>query len=116
MHEILIEEKILARNDEIAAENRQALSSRGIYSVNLVSSPGAGKTSLIESMAVHLKDLSVRFGVVEGDLEGDLDARRVEKHGVPALQITTGRACHLDATWSLTACLGDSARKPWSFA
>ena len=97
MHEILIEEKILARNDEIAAENRQALSSRGIYSVNLVSSPGAGKTSLIESMAGHLKDLSVRFGVVEGDLEGDFDAKRVEKHGVPALQITTGRACHLDA-------------------
>lgn len=97
MHEILIEEKILARNDEIAAENRLALSSRGIYSVNLVSSPGAGKTSLIENIAQHLKDLSVRFSVVEGDLEGDFDAKRVESRGVPALQITTGRACHLDA-------------------
>lgn len=97
MHEILIEEKVLARNDEIAAENRQALSKRGIYAINLVSSPGAGKTSLIESMSQHLKDLSISFVVVEGDLEGDLDARRVEKQGVPALQITTGRACHLDA-------------------
>ncbi|MBI2400909.1 MAG: hydrogenase nickel incorporation protein HypB [Deltaproteobacteria bacterium] len=97
MHEILIEEKILARNDEIAAENRLALSSRGIYSVNLVSSPGAGKTSLIESMTQHLKDLAVSFAVVEGDLEGDFDAKRVESRGVPALQITTGRACHLDA-------------------
>ena len=97
MHEILIEEKILARNNEIAAENRRALSSRGIYAVNLVSSPGAGKTSLIENMAQHLKDLSLKFAVVEGDLEGDFDAKRVEKHDVPALQITTGRACHLDA-------------------
>lgn len=97
MHEILIEEKILARNDEIAAENRLALSSKGIYAVNLVSSPGAGKTSLIESMTEHLKALSVSFGVVEGDLEGDFDAKRVESRGVPALQITTGRACHLDA-------------------
>lgn len=97
MHEILIEEKILARNDEIAAENRLALSSKGIYSVNLVSSPGAGKTSLIESMAQHLKELSISFSVVEGDLEGDFDAKRVESRGVPALQITTGRACHLDA-------------------
>ena len=98
MHEILIEEKILARNNEIAAENRQALSERGIYAINLVSSPGAGKTSLIESMAEHLKDQSISFAVVEGDLEGDFDAKRVEKHGVPALQITTGRA-----TWTRTS-------------
>lgn len=97
MHEILIEEKILARNDEIAAENRLALSAKGIYTINLVSSPGAGKTSLIESMAGQLKELSVSFAVVEGDLEGDFDAKRVERRGVSALQITTGRACHLDA-------------------
>ncbi len=97
MHEILIEEKILARNDEIAAQNRLALSEKGIYAVNLVSSPGAGKTSLIESMAAHLKNERVGFAVVEGDLEGDFDAKRIERHGVPALQITTGRACHLDA-------------------
>jgi len=97
MHEILIEEKVLARNDEIAAENRKALAERGIYAVNIVSSPGAGKTSLIESMADHLREAPVSFAVVEGDLEGDFDAKRVERRGVPALQITTGRACHLDA-------------------
>lgn len=97
MHEILIEEKILAKNDEIAASNRQSFLNKGVYAINLVSSPGAGKTSLIEKMTGHLKDLSVVFAVVEGDLEGDLDAKRVEKLGVPALQITTGRACHLDA-------------------
>lgn len=97
MHEILIEEKILARNDEIAAANRRALTDKGIFAINIVSSPGAGKTSLIERMAVDLKELSVRFAVIEGDLEGDFDAKRVEKKGVPALQITTGRACHLDA-------------------
>lgn len=97
MHEILIEEKILARNDEIAAANRAALAEKGIYAVNLVSSPGAGKTSLIEVMAGHLKEAPVSFAVVEGDLEGDFDAKRVQRRGVPALQITTGRACHLDA-------------------
>lgn len=97
MHEILIEEKILAKNSEIAARNRQALSEKGVYAINLVSSPGAGKTSLIEKMAGRLKDQSTVFAVIEGDLEGDLDAKRVERLGVPALQITTGRACHLDA-------------------
>ncbi len=97
MHEILIEEKILARNDEIAAENRKALKERGIYSINIVSAPGAGKTSLIERMAGELKSIGLKFAVVEGDLEGDFDSKRIEKHGVPALQITTGRACHLDA-------------------
>lgn len=97
MHEILIEEKILARNDEIAAQNRKALSERGVYAINIVSAPGAGKTSLIEKMAAELKALGMGFAVVEGDLEGDLDSKRIERHGIPALQITTGRACHLDA-------------------
>jgi len=97
MHEILIEEKILARNDEIASENRKALKGKGIYSINIVSAPGAGKTSLIERMAGELKTLGVKFAVVEGDLEGDFDSKRIERHGVSALQITTGRACHLDA-------------------
>ncbi|HBG46449.1 MAG TPA: hydrogenase accessory protein HypB [Deltaproteobacteria bacterium] len=97
MHEILIEEKILAKNDEIAAENRKALARNNIYTINIVSAPGAGKTSLIERMAAELGSLGVRFAVVEGDLEGDFDSRRIERHGIPALQITTGRACHLDA-------------------
>ncbi|MBW7957908.1 MAG: hydrogenase nickel incorporation protein HypB [Deltaproteobacteria bacterium] len=109
MHEILIEEKILARNDEIAAQNRKALSEKGIYAINIVSAPGAGKTSLIERMAAELKALGAGFAVVEGDLEGDFDSKRIEKHGIPALQITTGRACHLDAHQVSHAL-------PWVFA
>lgn len=109
MHEILLEEKILARNDEIAALNRKALSEKGVYAINIVSAPGAGKTSLIEKMAVELKALGVGFAVVEGDLEGDLDSKRIERHGIPALQITTGRACHLDAHQVSHAL-------PWAFA
>lgn len=97
MHEILVEKKILERNDELAAANRKALAEKGVYAINLVSAPGAGKTSLIEAIVPRLKELSIKLAVIEGDLEGDLDARRVEKAGVPALQITTGRACHLDA-------------------
>lgn len=109
MHEILIEEKILARNDEIAARNRKALSGKGVYAINMVSAPGAGKTSLIERMAAELKDIGIGFAVVEGDLEGDFDSKRIERHGIPALQITTGRACHLDAHQVSHAL-------PWVFA
>src|SRR3990170_3949044 len=87
MHEILIEEKILARNDEIASENRKALKGKGIYSINIVSAPGAGKTSLIERMAGELKTLGVKFAVVEGDLEGDFDSKRIERHGESALKV-----------------------------
>ena len=86
MHEILIEEKILAKNDEIAAENRKALARNNIYTINIVSAPGAGKTSLIERMAAELGSLGVRFAVVEGDLEGDFDSRRIERHGIPAAE------------------------------
>lgn len=96
MHEILIEEKILARNDEIARRNRQALKERGIFSVNMVSSPGSGKTALIEAIAPFIKD-SFKVAVIEGDLQTDLDAKRVERCALPVMQITTGRTCHLDA-------------------
>lgn len=97
MHDILIEEKILAENDGIAAANRAALKGRKIYSINMVSSPGAGKTALIESSIPFLRESVGAMAVIEGDLETDLDARRISRHGVPVRQITTGRACHLDA-------------------
>lgn len=96
MHEILIEEKILARNNELAAANRAALRSRGIFSINMVSSPGAGKTSLIEALAPFLA-ARLSTAVIEGDIQTDLDAERVKRRGIPAKQITTGKACHLDA-------------------
>ena len=96
MHEILVEEGILSKNDEIAGENRELLRSRGVYSINMVSSPGSGKTTLIEKTA-GLINARLKVAVIEGDIETDLDARRIKKLGIPARQITTGRACHLDA-------------------
>mgnify|MGYP001614370052 FL=1 len=92
-----MEEKILSRNEEIASLNRNELRKRGIFSINMVSSPGAGKTAIIERSIPFLKDAVKALAVIEGDIETDLDARRISRHGVPVRQITTGRACHLDA-------------------
>ncbi len=96
MHEIFIEEKILAKNGEIASENRSFFKERKIFAVNIVSSPGAGKTAIIEKTVPLIKD-KLSLAVVEGDLATDLDARRLLKFGIPVKQITTGKACHLDA-------------------
>lgn len=96
MHEILIEEKILARNNELAEANRKALKAKGIYTINMVSSSGSGKTAIIEATLPLLKN-EIGIAVVEGDLQTDLDSQRVARHGVPVRQITTGRTCHLDA-------------------
>lgn len=97
MHEIIIEEKILGKNDAIASQNRRSLKERNIFSINLVSSPGSGKTSVIEKTAPFLKERAVNFAVIEGDLQTDLDSRRISGLNIPVKQITTGRACHLDA-------------------
>jgi hydrogenase nickel incorporation protein HypB len=88
--------KVLDANDRQAQENREHFEKHGVYAINLMSSPGAGKTSLIEATVEALKD-QVRIGVIEGDLETDLDAQRIKNKGAPAYQITTGGACHLDA-------------------
>jgi len=87
---------ILDENDRIAAHNREHLSSQGVLAVNLMSSPGSGKTSLLEATIDAIGD-RYRIGVIEGDLETENDARRIRAKGVPAVQITTGQACHLDA-------------------
>lgn len=96
MHEILIEEKLFAKNDAIAKENRAYFKNRGIFVVNLVSSPGSGKTSLIEKTLEQTGN-SFKVAVIEGDIQTDNDAQRIAKFDVPVKQITTGRACHLDA-------------------
>jgi hydrogenase nickel incorporation protein HypB len=88
--------KVLDANDRQAQENREHFEKHGVYAINLMSSPGAGKTSLIEATVEALRD-QVRIGVIEGDLETDLDAQRIKNKGAPAYQITTGGACHLDA-------------------
>jgi hydrogenase nickel incorporation protein HypB len=87
---------LLAANDQVAVHNREHFDEHGVLVINLMSSPGAGKTALLEATIVALRG-RYRIAVIEGDLETDNDAARIRAHGVPALQITTGTACHLDA-------------------
>lgn len=89
-------QNLLKRNDDQAAHNRAHFDTRGILAVNLMSSPGSGKTALLEATIQALKS---EFGiaVIEGDLETENDAERIRAQGVPAHQIVTGTACHLDA-------------------
>jgi hydrogenase nickel incorporation protein HypB len=89
-------ENIMAANDMIARENRRIFDQHGLFVVNLMSSPGAGKTTLLERSIAALKD-EFAIAVIEGDIRGQLDADRIERHGVPVLQINTGGECHLDA-------------------
>ena len=96
MSEILINTKVLVKNNEIADSNRKILKDRGIFTINLMSSPGSGKTSIVEKTIELLKG-KVNVAVIEGDVQTDLDTQRILKYGIPAIQINTGRSCHLDA-------------------
>lgn len=87
---------LLHENDRAAQHNREHFDSHNVLAVNLMSSPGAGKTSLLEATIQQL-DANLRIAVIEGDLETENDAERIRKHGVKAIQISTGSACHLDA-------------------
>jgi hydrogenase nickel incorporation protein HypB len=91
-----ITERILSANDRVAAENRAALAERGILAVNVMASPGAGKTSVILATAAQLPR-DVRLGVIEGDLASSIDTDTLLARGIPAVQINTGGNCHLDA-------------------
>jgi len=91
---ISVIQKILDKNDHEAAHNRAHFDRYNVLAINLMSSPGSGKTSLLEKMA---KIAPFKFGVIEGDLETNRDADRLKAKGIPAFQITTGSACHLDA-------------------
>jgi len=94
--EVIVIQDILGSNKKIAAEIRSKLEARGILTVNVMSSPGAGKTTLLEKLADRLKS-GYRMAVIEGDIETERDAERIRAKGVPAWQITTGGACHLEA-------------------
>ena len=87
---------LLDANDHQALHNREHFNRHSVLAVNLMSSPGAGKTSLLEATIDALGD-HYRVAVIEGDLETENDARRIRDKGVPAVQISTGSACHLDA-------------------
>jgi hydrogenase nickel incorporation protein HypB len=93
---VQIEQDILAKNDAYAAANRKGFDERGIFALNLVSSPGSGKTTLLVKTIQALKH-KVSIAVVEGDQQTSNDADRIRATGVPALQINTGKGCHLDA-------------------
>ncbi len=93
---VTIERKVLQKNDELAQENRELFARNGTYVINLVSSPGSGKTSLLEKTLAQLKD-RIKIAVVEGDVQTDLDAQRVAKFDVPVVQIVTNGGCHLEA-------------------
>jgi hydrogenase nickel incorporation protein HypB len=87
---------LLSENDHQAAHNREHLDQKGVLAINLMSSPGAGKTTLLEATIDALGG-DYKFAVIEGDLETENDAERIRARGIPAVQITTGNACHLDA-------------------
>jgi hydrogenase nickel incorporation protein HypB len=93
---IEVKEEILADNDKVAGEIRKQLRSRQVFMLNLMSSPGGGKTSLIIETLRGLKR-SVRAGVIEADIDSMVDAEKVAQEGVPAVQLRTGGACHVDA-------------------
>ncbi len=96
MAEIAVLKRVLASNDAVAARQLELLQRNGILSVNLMSGPGAGKTALIEKTLEKLAS-QLRIHVIEGDLCGDIDARRIAARGVPCTQINTEGGCHLDA-------------------
>jgi len=96
MSVITIERKVLEKNDEVAGQNRHVFSRHGIFAINIVSSPGSGKTSLLECTLSRIKN-RVNAAVIEGDVQTDLDAQRVSALGVPAVQIVTKGGCHLEA-------------------
>jgi hydrogenase nickel incorporation protein HypB len=93
---ITIERKVLEKNDQIAQRNRQFFRERGIFVLNFVSSPGAGKTSILEKTFQELRN-SMNIAVIEGDVQTDLDAQRVAQYGVSVVQIMTLGGCHLEA-------------------
>ena len=93
---------VLEANDRIADANRQVFDANKNMVLNLMSSPGSGKTTLLERTAGALQG-RLRLGVIVGDIETTRDADRLEKHGIPAVQLTTGAACHLDANMIASA-------------
>ena len=92
---VSVVKNVLDANDRIAAENRELFDKNKVYVINLMSSPGAGKTTLVERTILALKN-KCRIGVIEGDIQDTYDADRVAKLNIPVVQINTGGACHID--------------------
>jgi hydrogenase nickel incorporation protein HypB len=108
-HVVSLEQRVLARNDELAERNRMWFADRGIVAVNLMSSPGSGKTTLLERTIRELGH-HMPVAVIEGDQETTFDADRIRATGCPVVQVNTGSGCHLDARMIDTAL--ESLRPP----
>jgi hydrogenase nickel incorporation protein HypB len=93
-HSIQLEQAILAKNDHLAAHNREWLNQRGLAAINVMSSPGSGKTTLLERT---IKESGLTLSVIEGDQETIVDAERIRAAGARSVQVNTGAGCHLDA-------------------
>ena len=93
---LTIHRKVLEKNDEIARRNRERFSQNGTFVINLVSSPGSGKTSVLER-TLEFFEGKVNLAVIEGDVQTDLDAQRIAQYHVPVVQIVTNGGCHLEA-------------------
>lgn len=96
MSVITIERRVLEKNDQIANQNRARLAKEKIFTLNILSSPGAGKTSIIEQTLETLRG-ALKIAVIEGDVQTDFDAQRIARYAVPVVQIVTHGGCHLDA-------------------
>jgi hydrogenase nickel incorporation protein HypB len=94
--EIKILKDILSANEQIARKNQELLEKNKVFSVNIMASPGAGKTSLV-LQTIRALGKTIKIGVIEGDISSSIDAQTVGKEGVPVVQINTGGECHLDA-------------------
>ena len=94
--EIDLSQRILARNEQLANANRARMKAAGVFVLDVLASPGAGKTETILATIGQLRDTR-RIAVVEGDIASKVDAEKVKAHGIPAVQINTGGACHLEA-------------------
>lgn len=105
MNRVPLEKKVLSENDRIAAQLRRRFREQGLLCLNLISSPGAGKTSLLERTLESFAP-DERVAVLTGDIQTDNDARRLARYGFPVRQITTAGACHLDASM-VERALGD---------
>ena len=92
---VSVVKNVLDANDRIAKENRELFDKNKVYVINLMSSPGAGKTSLVERTILALRD-KYKIGVIEGDIQDTYDADRIAKLNIPVVQINTGGACHID--------------------
>ncbi len=95
MTTISVVKNILDANERIAQENRKLFDEKKVYVINLMSSPGAGKTTLVEKTILAMQN-KYKIGVIEGDIQDTYDADRVAKLGIPVVQINTGGACHID--------------------